>query len=139
MLDAAQVQGDAVARARSRCLRAPEALDGPHPRRRGRPADGHAVADRRAGRPSSVPVTTVPAPLAAKTRSTQSRGRPRSAAERCGREQAVEGGAQLVEALRRGSGHLHDLGALQERPGDVVGEVEAGDRQLLGVDQCRPW
>ena len=51
--------------------------------------------------PTSVPVTTVPAPRGANTRSTQSRGRSRSAAGGADSQHGVERGAHVVEPATR--------------------------------------
>ena len=85
--------------------------------------------------PVSVPVTTVPAPLAAKTRSTQRRGRPRSAAwgvVASSRSSAVPSSSspRPVGAATSTTGE-----SCRNEPAEVVGEVEVGDLQLLVVDQ----
>ena len=85
--------------------------------------------------PVSVPVTTVPLPFAAKTRSTQSRGRPRSAAAgvRETRSSSAARSESSPEPRRGADRHHRRVG--QERVRHVVGHVQGGQRQPLVVDR----
>ena len=79
VVDAGEVERDPVARARCASTARPSVWIART--RAGRPPGSTTTWSPAATEPSvSVPVTTVPLPLAAKTRSIHSRGRPRSAA-----------------------------------------------------------
>ena len=85
--------------------------------------------------PVSVPVTTVPLPFAANTRSTHRRGRPRSPAAGVEATSSSRARAEVVEAGARDAADRHDRRGLEERAGDVVGHVQRGQLEPLGVDE----
>ena len=109
---------------------------GPAPAPCGPPGDVTSSSSTARAPPARVPVTTVPDPLAANTRSTHSRGRPRSTAAGRDVEQPVEGGPQLVDPLARGHVDLDHLGPVEERARHHVGQLHAGQLPGLGVDQA---
>ena len=81
----------------------------------------------------SVPVTTVPLPLAAKTRSIHSRGRPRSADAGVRRARPAERDRQLVEPVARRRRDGDDRRAGEERAGEALGDLHRRQLDELGV------
>ena len=87
--------------------------------------------------PVSVPVTTVPLPLAAKTRSTQSRGRVRSGAPGVRTTRSSSARLRRSSPCASRAAHGHHRRPVEERGRDVVVHVEGGQLQPLGVHGVR--
>ena len=100
-----------------------------------RPPAAQLCVDAPPARRSSVPVTTVPLPFAAKTRSIHRRGRPTSAAAGVSATSRVEGRPQLVETDAVGGADRDDRGVVEERAGDVVARRRRLQLAPLVVDE----
>ncbi len=114
----------------------PEPKDWIDRTRAGRPPGSITTAwSRVSDPPVRVPVTTVPLPLAAKTRSIHSRGRDSVDRLRRRGDQVVERRPQVVETLTGRHRDRHDPRIVQERLRHVVADVEHCQLAALVVDQ----
>ena len=102
--------------------------------RAGRPPGSTVTWSPVATEPSvSVPVTTVPLPLAAKTRSIHNLGRPRSADAGVLRARPAKARRQLVEPVPRRRRDGDDRRAGEERAGEALGDLHRRQLDELGV------
>ena len=133
VIDAAEVEGDPVP-GPDRVDRSAQRLDRPDACRRSRAGSTPTRSPVAIAPSVSVPVTTVPLPLAANTRSIHSRARPRSGRPAwCGRAPPARPQLGQARPAARATG---TIGAPSRNvPADALGDLQRGELDELVVDQ----